>query len=408
MHLVVFSVTFFICLDVLVWLRLHLLLRPLPRHQFWQCLLALAMVMSILFAAALATGSSTAWRTHRHIPQWIPATVFVWHFLILPLTILVLGAELGFRLLRIINRPHQTARPTSNPSQPPPTSPSSPLTSRRDFLTAAAFAAPPLASVTLGGIGVAQLGKFRIKRYELTLTGFPPGLDGFTIALVADVHAGVFSTQKMLDDIVEATNSLRPELILLGGDLVNISHSDLPNALDMVKRLRAPCGPFMVQGNHDVMGGAQQFNDACAARDVPLLLNQAQTIYPRGIPIQLLGLIWADSGFLQHQAVKSLLELRDPALFPILLTHHPHAWPLAAENGVRLVLAGHTHGGQIMLTRRIGAGPLRFRYWTGLYYDRRLDSNLIVSNGVGDWFPLRVNAPAEIVHITLHPAPRDV
>jgi hypothetical protein len=156
------------------------------------------------------------------------------------------------------------------------------------------------------------------------------------------------------------------------------------------------------------MGGADAFNDACSARGVPLLLNQVQTIYPRGIPIQLLGIIWTDRGAPQHDAVKFVLDQRDPSLFPILLAHHPHAWDLAAANGVRLVLSGHTHGGQIMLTKNIGAGPLRFRYWTGLYYDRSLDSNLIVSNGVGDWFPLRVNAPAEIVHITLHPDPRDI
>ncbi len=173
----------------------------------------------------------------------------------------------------------------------------------------------------------------------------------------------------------------------------------------MVQRLSAPWGPYMVQGNHNVMGGADQFNDACAARGVPLLLNQARIIYPRGIPIQLLGIIWTDPGAPQHEAVNNVLQQRDPGLFPILLAHHPHAWDLAAANGVRLVLSGHTHGGQIMLTHRIGAGPLRFRYWSGLYYDRDRASNLIVSNGVGDWFPLRVNAPAEIVHITLHPDP---
>jgi predicted MPP superfamily phosphohydrolase len=61
-----------------------------------------------------------------------------------------------------------------------------------------------------------------------------------------------------------------------------------------------------------------------------------------------------------------------------------------------------------MLTSRIGAGPLRFRYWSGLYQQDHPGSNLIVSNGVGDWFPLRINAPAEIVHVTLHPRPSPV
>jgi len=92
---------------------------------------------------------------------------------------------------------------------------------------------------------------------------------------------------------------------------------------------------------------------------------------------------------------------RDLTLFPILLAHHPHSWDEAAARGIPLVLSGHTHGGQIMLTPTIGAGPLRFKYWSGLY--QKPGSSLIVSNGVGNWFPLRVNAPAEILHITLHP-----
>jgi predicted MPP superfamily phosphohydrolase len=274
--------------------------------------------------------------------------------------------------------------------------------SRRRFLTAAAFAAPPLATMGLAGVGVETLGDFRIKRYDLALPGWPKGLDGFTIAFVADVHAGVFSSQKMLDDIRDATNNLRADLILLGGDLINISHSDLSSALDMVCQLDSPNGLYMIQGNHDVIQGAQSFNDACAARGVPLLLNDGVTIYPRGIPLQILGIIWTPHGAWQHEAVRETLAKREPGLFPILLAHHPHAWDVAAENGVPLVLSGHTHGGQIMLTKRIGAGPLRFRYWSGLY--RAPGSNLIVSNGVGDWFPLRVNAPAEIVHITLHAA----
>jgi hypothetical protein len=53
-----------------------------------------------------------------------------------------------------------------------------------------------------------------------------------------------------------------------------------------------------------------------------------------------------------------------------------------------------------MLTDNIGAGPLRFRYWSGTH--RRDGSTLVISNGVGNWFPLRVNAPAEILKIVLH------
>jgi hypothetical protein len=94
----------------------------------------------------------------------------------------------------------------------------------------------------------------------------------------------------------------------------------------------------------------------------------------------------------------------DPDAFPILLAHHPHAFDAAADAGLPLTLSGHTHGGQIMLNERIGAGRLRFRYVSGLY--QKPNSSLLVCNGIGNWFPLRVNAPAELLHITLRSSER--
>jgi hypothetical protein len=84
------------------------------------------------------------------------------------------------------------------------------------------------------------------------------------------------------------------------------------------------------------------------------------------------------------------------------LAHHPHAFDAAAAAKIPLTLSGHTHGGQLMLSEQFGFGPAMFRYWSGLY--RSGASQLVVSNGVGNWFPLRVNAPAEIIHITLRQA----
>ena len=97
-----------------------------------------------------------------------------------------------------------------------------------------------------------------------------------------------------------------------------------------------------------------------------------------------------------------LLKARQPDAFPILLAHHPHAFDAAAEAGLPLTLSGHTHGGQLMLDSHRGFGSAIFRYWSGLY--QKNASQMIVSNGVGNWFPIRVNAPAEIIHITLRRA----
>ena len=104
----------------------------------------------------------------------------------------------------------------------------------------------------------------------------------------------------------------------------------------------------------------------------------------------------------QAASMRELLAARNASAFPILLAHHPHAFDAAADAQLPLTLSGHTHGGQLMLNEQLGFGPAMFRYWSGLY--ERGASKLIVSNGVGNWFPLRLNAPAEVVHLTLRRA----
>jgi predicted MPP superfamily phosphohydrolase len=94
----------------------------------------------------------------------------------------------------------------------------------------------------------------------------------------------------------------------------------------------------------------------------------------------------------------------DAHVFTLALAHHPHAFDALADAGADLTLAGHTHGGQLMVTPPgsaypIGGGNLLFRYIYGEY--RRGDSAMYVNSGVGNWFPIRINAPAEIVQIRL-------
>src|SRR5690606_267402 len=104
--------------------------------------------------------------------------------------------------------------------------------------------------------------------------------------------------------------------------------------------------------------------------------------------------------------VRQLAGQVAPDAFPILLAHHPHAFDAAAAAGIPLTVSGHTHGGQLMLSEGVGFGPLMYRYWSGLYRNpAHNEAALVVSNGVGNWFPLRTRAPAEIIHLTLRPAP---
>jgi predicted MPP superfamily phosphohydrolase len=164
----------------------------------------------------------------------------------------------------------------------------------------------------------------------------------------------------------------------------------------------------MIEGNHDLFEDGGEFQRRVKAAGVPFLVNESAVANVRGYPVQLFGMGWIGGGVQQFDRIagarmRLMMKQRQPDAFPILLAHHPHAFDSAFKADVPLTLSGHTHGGFWMVNSQRGVGPAVFRYWSGLYARGR--SRLIVSNGIGNWNvppPVRINAPAEIVHITLH------
>jgi predicted MPP superfamily phosphohydrolase len=399
-------------LELLWWWSADRLLRPLRRARWWRGLLAVFALTQVACMLSLVLGRFLLGdHPDDHFPRWLFAATFIWHLLVLPLTIVVWtlinagrGVATGVNWVARRRRPLIPAVEVG----------SAPLgTTRRQFLGAAVAAAPPLGTAAATGFSSVQLSSFRLRPMTVTLPQLPPDLDGMTIAHVSDIHVGRFTQGRVLDRIVEATNNLRADLVLLTGDLINMSLSDLPVALDVVKRIDGRFGVFMCEGNHDLMEDRRAFERRTKSSGVPLLINETTNARVRGRDVQLLGLRWgtgvpragrsADRG---DDAIARSMETLLPGLspdaadaFPILLAHHPHAFDPAAAAGIPLTLSGHTHGGQLMFTAHVGFGPWMYRYWTGLY--RKNDSALVVSNGVGNWFPLRVGAPAEIIHLTL-------
>jgi predicted MPP superfamily phosphohydrolase len=268
---------------------------------------------------------------------------------------------------------------------------------RREFLGTAAAFTPPLLTLGAAAIGEAQLDGFRIRRIDVPVPNLPPALDGLTIAHVSDFHVGRFTRGRVLERVVEETNRLDADVIALTGDFINHSLRDLPAALDIVRALRARHIIAACEGNHDLIEDARTFRREAGRGGLPLLLGETATTAIRGERVQFLGLPWNHSTAGMQGSAAALLARRDPGAWPLLLAHHPHAWDFAED--IPITLSGHTHGGQLMLTGRLGAGPLFYRYWSGLY--TRASGALVVSNGVGNWFPVRLQAPAEILHLTL-------
>ena len=324
--------------------------------------------------------------------------VFIWHMIILPLLLLLAAALLPVlavaALFRIARRRHHPKLAPAEAAEGP---------NRRQFLAVALVAAPPLLNLSLATIAMRQLQQFRIRRFVLPIAGLPNDLHGSTIVQVSDMHVGRFTSGRVLHEMVRVVNECRADLVLLTGDLINDALADLGNGLDLVRSMESRSGIYLIEGNHDLIENGAEFERRVKQSGIPFLLDESAIVTIRGAPVQLLGLSWTRARVNRDAAiaasVRRLLTQRQPETFPILLAHHPHAFDAAAEASVPLTLSGHTHGGQLMLNGQCGFGPALFRYWSGLY--RKGASKLIVSNGIGNWFPLRVRAPAELVHLTL-------
>ncbi len=338
----------------------------------------------------------------RWLPKFTVTALFIWHFLGLGLFSLI-----GLALIPILLVTNLVGSHMHHPRSAVTPSHEHRAWSRRQFLGFAAAFTPSLFTLTLSGIAISQLNRFRVRRFIIPIPGLPRELNGTTIAQISDMHVGRFTSGPVLEKMVETVNAMHADLLLLTGDLINDALADLDHGLDLARKMEARFGSYIIEGNHDLIENAPEFERRVKASGIPFLLDQSAIVTVNGSPIQLLGLSWTRHRAKNHDAeisrsVHTLLKQRHSNVFPILLAHHPHAFDAAAEAGVPLTLSGHTHGGQLMMNEQLGFGPAMFRYWSGLY--TRGESKLIVSNGIGNWFPIRLNAPAEIIHITLQQA----
>lgn len=379
-----------VLLDLICWV----VFTRLTNHVIGRAIISLFMIAVMLGPICLVAARLSGHNWDRLIPKFAMSAIFIWHFIGLGLFaitgVLLIPILLGQRIISH-NRPAKVEQSATG-------------WSRRDFLRFTGAMLPPVFTFGLTGIAIAQLNSFRLRRFDLPIVDLPHELDGMTIAQVSDMHVGRFTNGEVLEKAVRTVNEMRADLVLLTGDLINDALADLDAGLDLARRMEARFGVAIIEGNHDLIENPHKFETRVRASGIPFLLNESMIVDVRGFPVQLLGTRWPRVYGEGRDAaigadVRKLLEHRDSSAFPILLAHHPHAFDAASDAQLPLTLSGHTHGGQLMLNEALGFGPAMFRYWSGLY--ERGASKLIVSNGVGNWFPLRVNAPAEIVHVTL-------
>jgi predicted MPP superfamily phosphohydrolase len=275
---------------------------------------------------------------------------------------------------------------------------------RRTFL--ARIAATTIAAV-VSGLSVAAvrsaLRPVEVRKVRVRLARLPRAQDGFTIVQITDLHVGPTIGRDIVEDIVNRTNALAPDIVAITGDLVDGSVADLRDAVAPLANLRARHGVFFVTGNHEYFSGAQAWLNELARLGIRVLGNERVSIGDADSSFDLGGIedrtAQRYGGLAPAAALARALEGRDPTRELVLLAHQPRSLLDAQpSSGIGLQISGHTHGGQIWpfgyLVR------LQQGFWPGLH--RHGDTQIYVSRGTGYWGPpMRLAEPAEITHLTL-------
>jgi hypothetical protein len=350
-----------------------------------------------LLATNISIGAFILYRIKRDYPSefWSYVLMYPIGFYILTIAgmFLILGCTdlvILFRTLIATGKPGFSLSVEHNPQR------RRLLRNMSILATGAILGTPPILSV-------ATRKNIQIKRIPLMLNKLPSSFDGLTIAQLSDLHSGMFMSQSDMENIADRVNSLTTDIIVVTGDFVEHANFQIEPMYQAMKRLKAPMGVYGCLGNHDHYASAERINAALVKAGF-IMLNNANVVFRRGSePLALLGV--DDYRYDRRSFARLDLAMNgvDPRWCRILLSHEPLFFPFAKEAGIDLMLAGHTHGGQIGF--EIGDVNFNPFYYNHKHLDGLYDedgSKLYVNTGVGMVvFPYRF-VPPELTVFELH------
>jgi predicted MPP superfamily phosphohydrolase len=335
---------------------------------------------------ALAASIPLAFVSMRLVPREVSGPLswvaFVWMGLMFLLVVLLLPAEIvrfaGPRLA-----PDELASPE-----------------RRELLARGLAGLAGVVTMTLAGVSMASaLASVKVQRVRVPLRDLPEPLRGFKIVQLTDIHVGPTIGKSFIEELVETTNGLDPDVIAITGDLIDGTVADLGDHVRPLSALRARHGVFFVTGNHEYYSGADEWMAFLGTLGIRVLANERVTIEHDGAHLDLAGVHdWESRQFGHGPDLERALGDRAEGRKLVLLAHQPKQIESASALGVDLQISGHTHGGQIMPFNYLVR--LQQPYVAGLH--DHAGTKLYVSRGTGYWGPpMRLGIPAEITHIEL-------
>ena len=244
-----------------------------------------------------------------------------------------------------------------------------------------------------------------VRQETINIQGWPIELSGLRIAVISDIHAGsAFIDEAKLRRVVAETNQTKPDLIVLLGDYMITSrfykHPIPPETTaGILKDFSAPLGTWAVLGNHDGWFRAERVRAALEQNNIRVLNNEISQIKFREGSFWLAGL--ADLWTGEQRIHETLAQIpKDAAV--VAMTHNPDILPDLPAS-VSLLLAGHTHGGQVNLPivgRPIVPSQFGQKYAAGHVFEN--GHHLFVTTGIGtSILPVRFRVTPEIVILTI-------
>lgn len=243
--------------------------------------------------------------------------------------------------------------------------------------------------------------RVRVRQIDVAIADLPPEFDGYRIAQLSDLHVGSFDPKARALEWAALSNAQAPDLAVVTGDLVTSGTGFYADVADAIAALRAPDGVFVSMGNHD-QSNNDELTRSVRERGPTVLRNASHTIRRGDAELTLAGL----DGRVMPGDVARVLGSCPSGVPIVFLSHYPSTFEAAAAGGADLVLAGHSHGGQIgvpFLSQRLNLARLTGQRSRGLVFSGK--TAMYVNAGLGTTGPpMRLAVPPEIAVITLRRA----
>jgi predicted MPP superfamily phosphohydrolase len=294
---------------------------------------------------------------------------------------------------------------------------------RAFFQYAAMFAGSvPFLAATYG-FAAGRL-RYTIERVDVPIANLPPELDGLRIAQLSDIHIGDYMPPAEIARAVNMANELGPDIAFVTGDFVSREGDPLDTCITELSRLQAPLGVYGCNGNHEIYAGVEdEAQRIFHEKGMQLLRAQNKVIEHNGASFNLLGVDYQRDHMVSGGSTGPMLgeieHLIRRDMPNILLSHNPNSFNRAADLGIELSLAGHTHGGQVkfeIVDHSVSPARLITPFVAGHYTLPMKNghagtgtvankSALYVNRGLGTFgFPVRLGVPPEITLLTLRKA----